>query len=159
VPDARAHVQDILFNVNLEPEESLLSAVPATGLQPLGDRCQIYCSTPTASSGAACTHPAPGTSDGRRPLGRVGNAQRAAQTPCQCRVPGCESILATDHGEGNTATAASYYSRRLRVCDHHRKAALVPWPDGEPKRWCQVRVSPLLLASFFCLAPGVFRKR
>jgi SBP domain len=152
-------VQDTLFNVDLEPEESPLSAVSAPVLpQPLlGDNlCQIYV-PPTASSSAACTHPAPGSSDGRRLLGRVGNAQRAAQTPCKCRVPGCESILATVHvGEGNTATAASYYSRRLRVCYHHRKAALVPWPDGEPKRWCQVRMPQLLLASFSVCHPGCF---
>ena len=101
-----------------------------------------YSPSPAASSNVACTHRATGPVDEREQPRRVGNRQSAVHTPRKCKVEGCCSVLrhVSDLKLGTQhTTGASRYSWRLRVCDHHRRAALVPWADGEPKRWCQAR--------------------
>ena len=67
--------------------------------------------------------------------------QRSRVTDRRCKVPGCTVVLqdpslAADSGTGKHTCR---YSWRLRVCDAHRRATVVPWPGQEPKRWCQVR--------------------
>jgi hypothetical protein len=96
----------------------------------------------TASTGGDVLLP-PDDTDEHQPPRSAGRASKEVQR--KCRVPGCQaeltdpqaSLLATR--DDTSGAAASRYSWRLRVCDVHRKAPLVAWPDGESKRWCQAR--------------------
>ena len=97
-------------------------------------------STPTPSANAP-SWPA-GPSGGPHPARPERRGRVTART---CKVPGCTVVLqepavaalARSDGAGLDTCR---YSWRLRVCDAHRRAALVPWPGQGAKRWCQVRV-------------------
>ena len=66
---------------------------------------------------------------------------RSRVTVRRCKVPGCTVVLQDPSVAANSGTGmhTCRYSWRLRVCDAHRRATVVPWPGEEPKRWCQVR--------------------
>ena len=67
--------------------------------------------------------------------------RRSRVTERSCKVPGCTVVLQDPSVAANSGTGmhTCRYSWRLRVCDAHRRALVVPWPGEEPKRWCQVR--------------------
>ena len=67
--------------------------------------------------------------------------RRSRVTDRRCKVPGCTVVLQDPSVAANSGTGmhTCRYSWRLRVCDAHRRAMVVPWPGEEPKRWCQVR--------------------
>ena len=67
--------------------------------------------------------------------------RRSRVTERRCKVPGCTVVLQDPSVAANSGTGmhTCRYSWRLRVCDAHRRAMVVPWPGEEPKRWCQVR--------------------
>ena len=67
--------------------------------------------------------------------------RRSCVTERSCKVPGCTAVLQDPFVAANSGTGMHNcrYSWRLRVCNAHRRAMVVPWPGEEPKRWCQVR--------------------
>ena len=70
--------------------------------------------------------------------------RRSRDTDRRCKVPGCTVMLQDPSvAAANSGTDMDMhtcrYSWRIRVCDAHRRAMVVPWPGQEPKRWCQVR--------------------
>ena len=145
MPDAPTRAHQPFLDGDLEFEGALPPALlPPAGWQPpvLSPQFPDELLQQTASTGGDALPP-PDDEDEHQPPSSVGRVSKKVQR--KCRVPGCQAVLSDPQAsqlatrDDTSGAAASRYSWRLRVCDLHRKAPLVTWPDGESKRWCQAR--------------------
>ena len=127
--------------MEVDPEAPLLPVLVPGARAPAWPAQGLQLPTPAPSANA----PSWPAGQGSAPLPAL-PVRRGRVTARTCKVPGCPVVLtdpalgALAPADGSAGLDTCRYSWRLRVCDAHRRASLVPWPGQEPKRWCQVRL-------------------